>query len=41
MKKKQRAKVYALQVYIAEANKIELQFFFNMWLASWAKFFEP
>ena len=41
MKKKQRAKVGVLQVYIAKANKSELQFFFNLWLTSWAKFFEP
>ena len=31
MKKKQLAKVGVLQVYIAEANKSELQFFFELW----------
>ena len=40
MKKKQRAKVYALQVYIARANKSVLEFFFNIWQASWAKLFD-
>ena len=40
MKKKQRAKVYALQEYIARANKSVLEFFFNIWQASWAKLFD-
>ena len=40
MKKKQRAKVYALQTYIARANKSVLEFFFNIWQASWAKLFD-
>ena len=40
MKKKQRAKVYALQAYIARANKSVLEFFFNIWQASWAKLFD-
>ena len=31
MKKKQLTKVGVLQVYIAEANKSELQFFFELW----------
>ena len=39
MKKKQRAKVYALQVYIARVNKSVLELFFSLWQASWAKFF--
>ena len=41
MEKKQRAKVYVLQVYIAEANERELQFFFNLWVTSQTMFFEP
>ena len=40
MKKKQRTKVYALQEYIARANKSVLEFFFNTWQASWAKLFD-
>ena len=40
MKKKQRTKVYALQEYIARANKSVLEFFFNIWQASWAKLFD-
>ena len=41
MKKKQLVKVGVLQVYLARANKSELRFFFNLGLASGAKFFEP
>ena len=40
MKKKQLSKVGVLQVYIAEANKIELEFFFNIWQACWANRFD-
>ena len=40
MKKKQLVKVGVLQVYIAEANKRELQFFFDLWQTSWAKIFK-
>ena len=40
VQKKQRAKVHVLQVYIARANKSELEFFFNIWQASWAKLFD-
>ena len=40
MKKKQRAKVYALQKYIARANKSVLEFFFNLWQACAWKFFD-
>ena len=40
MKKKQRTKVYALQEYIARANKSVLEFFFSLWQASWAKLFD-
>ena len=40
MKKKQRVKVYALQEYIARANKSVLEFFFDTWQASWAKLFD-
>ena len=40
MKKKQQVKVYALQEYIARANKSVLEFFFNTWQASWAKLFD-
>ena len=39
-KNKRRVKVYALQVYIARANKSVLEFFFNTWQASWAKLFD-
>ena len=39
MKKKQLVKVGVLQVYIGEANKRELQFFFDLWQTSWAKIF--
>ena len=31
MKKKQLTKVGVLQVHITEANKSELQFFFELW----------
>ena len=41
MKKKQLTNVGVLQVYIAEANKSELQFFFNLWVTSQTMFFEP
>ena len=40
MKKKQQAKVYALQTYIARANKSVLEFFFNLWQACAWKFFD-
>ena len=37
VKNKQRAKVSALLVYIARANKSELRFFWNIWQASCGK----
>ena len=40
MKKKQRAKVYALQTYIARAKWSVLEFFLNIWMACWAKLFD-
>ena len=40
MKKKQQAKVYALQTYIARANKSLLELFFNLWQACAWKFFD-
>ena len=40
MKKKQQAKVYALQTYIARANKSVREFFFKIWQACWAKLFD-
>ena len=40
MKKKQQVKVYALQEYIATADKNVLEFFFDTWQAFWAKLFD-
>ena len=40
MKKKLLVKRYALQEYIARANKSVLEFFFDTWQASWAKLFD-
>ena len=40
MKKKQQAKVYALQTYIARANKSVLELFFNLWQACAWQFFD-
>ena len=40
MKKKQQAKVYALQTYIARANKSLLELFFNLWQACAWQFFD-
>ena len=40
MKKKQRAKAYALTEYIARADKNVLEFFFDTWQAFWAKLFD-
>ena len=40
MKKKKQVKAYALQEYIAKANKNVLEFFFYTWQAFWAKLFD-
>ena len=40
MKKKQQVKAYALQEYIANADKNVLKFFFDTWQAFWAKLFD-